>query len=165
MIRKILLGITLFCAGVFCVKAETISDTTSTLLNLQRPVIFEELSDSTQGGDVHLYQDARIENVIASKIYGHELQTTDISGFRLQVYSSNVPQTSKQEAFNIEKEMKEAFPEIPIYVVYQPPFWKVRLGDFINQTEADLLRQEVINRFPTIKGDVYLVRDMIQVAK
>ena len=112
-----------------------------------------------------MHQDERIETVIASKINGSELQTMEISGFRLQVYSSNVPQTSKKEAFEIENDMKTAFPDIPVYVIYQPPFWKVRLGDFRTQTEADLLRQEVVNRFPNIKGDVYLVKDMIQVAK
>ena len=162
MLRQLLLGIVLCCLGATSMNAETLSDTTTTY---QRPNIFVDLANNTKGGNVELYQDPRIESVIASKIHGHTLQTTEISGFRLQVYSSNVPQTSKQEAFNIEKDMKNAFPDIPVYVIYQPPFWKVRLGDFSNQTEADLLRQEVINRFPAIKGDVYLVKDMIQVAK
>ncbi|MBO7259195.1 MAG: SPOR domain-containing protein [Paludibacteraceae bacterium] len=162
MTRKMLIGAILCCWGVVCVHAENQTDS---IVPYQRPAIFEEITDNTHGGNVTLYQDERIETVIASKINGSELQTMDISGFRLQVYSSNVPQTSKKEAFDIEKDMKTAFPDIPVYVIYQPPFWKVRLGDFRNQTEADLLRQDVITRFPNIKGDVYLVKDMIQVAK
>lgn len=162
MQKKLLIGVMLFCWGWLYSQTKPLNDS---IPPYQRPAIFTELSDHTQGGQVTLHQDERIETVIASKINGNELQTMDISGFRLQVYSSNVPQTSKKEAFEIENDMKTAFPDIPVYVIYQPPFWKVRLGDFRTQTEADLLRQEVVNRFPNIKGDVYLVKDMIQVAK
>lgn len=162
MLRRLLIGVMLWSVSVLCVKAENQTDS---IVPYQRPAIFEDLTNNSEGGSVTLFQDERIETVIASKINGNDLQTMDVSGFRLQVYSSNVPQTSKKEAFDIEQDMKSAYPDIPVYVIYQPPFWKVRLGDFRHQTEADLLRQDVITRFPNIKGDVYLVKDMIQVAK
>ena len=130
------------------------------------PTIFTSLSDSLQGGKVTIYQDQRLINVISTKISGtNTIETTEIQGYRVQVYSSNAPKTSKAEAFKIEKEMQASFPNIPTYIIYNPPFWKVRLGNFRNQEECNLLRQEIINKFPTIQGDVYIVRDLIRIYK
>lgn len=130
------------------------------------PKIFTVLADSLDGGNVAIYQDQRLVNIISTKISGTaSMETTEIQGYRVQVYSSNAPKTAKAEAFKIEKEMQSVFPDIPTYVIYNPPFWKVRLGNFRHQEESNLLRQEIINKFPTIQGDVYIVRDLIQILK
>lgn len=130
------------------------------------PKIFTALADSLEGGKVTIYQDQRLINIISTKISGTStIETAEIQGYRVQVFSSNAPKTAKAEAFKIEKEMQAQFPDIPTYVIYNPPFWKVRLGNFRNQDESNLLRQEIINKFPTIQGDVYIVRDLIQILK
>lgn len=128
--------------------------------------IFKELLNNQNGGKIQLFQDQRLYRIISSKTNGGmALEVTEIQGYRVQVFSSNAPKTAKAEAFQIEKEMQALFPDIPTYVLYNPPFWKVRLGNFRNQEESNLLRQEIINKFPTIQGDVYIVRDLIQIQK
>lgn len=147
-------------------QAQTVMADTVTAVDYVRPVIFNELADSLRGGRITIFEDERIERLIAYRIAGlNAFETTEIQGYRLQVYSSNAPQQAKSEAFAMEKEMQKAFPEIPTYVVYNPPFWKVRMGNFRSSEEGNLLRQEITKKFPDIQGDVYLVRDMIQIAK
>lgn len=132
----------------------------------EKASIFYDLQNNTKGGTIHIYQDQRLQQIISSKINGNQtFETTEVQGYRVQVFSSNAPKTAKAEAFKIEKEMQALFPDIPTYVLYNPPFWKVRLGNFRNQEESNLLRQEIINKFPTIQGDVYIVRDLIQILK
>ena len=83
-------------------------------------------------------------------------------GYRVQVYSGNRQQTAKAEAFRIEKLIQESGLGVETYVLYNPPFWKVRLGNFRTQAEAQQLRDEVVRLLPSLQGDTYVVRDQIQ---
>ena len=47
----------------------------------------------------------------------------------------------------------------PIYIVTSPPFIKVRIGDFRTQEEALNFKNELIELFPDLVGDTYIVRD------
>ena len=58
-----------------------------------------------------------------------------VQGYRTQVFSGNNQRVSKDEAFRKEKEIKELFPEVPTYVTYNAPFWKLRVGDFRSHEE------------------------------
>jgi hypothetical protein len=71
--------------------------------------IFEALSetDSITHATVKIHQDKRIETLLSNKKFTN--QTTS-NGFRVQVFSSNVQQTAKNNAFNIEKQIHDSFP-------------------------------------------------------
>lgn len=115
--------------------------------------------------NVNIHQDSAISQLIEDKISGAEGATKEIAGFRVQIYSSNSQQTAKAEALNLEKKIQEENLEVNIHVIYTPPFWKVRLGDFRTREEANLLKAEIIRRLPELTGDTYVVRDQITVKK
>ena len=79
-------------------------------------------------------------------------------GWRVQVYSSNIPVQSKSEALTLEAKLKDAIDQ-PIYILSTPPFIKVRVGDFRTQEEALSFKNELIGLFPELVGDTYIVRD------
>ena len=112
---------------------------------------------------VQIHQDSLITKLLEEKIAGAESETIAISGFRVQIYSSNSQQTAKAEAFELEKKILEEDLEVEVHVLYTPPFWKVRLGDFRTRDKANLLKAEIIKRFPELQGDTYVVRDQITV--
>ena len=127
--------------------------------------IFDVLStaDSTTHATVNIHQDKRIEQLLANKKRG---STSDqlTNGFRVQVFSSNVQRTSRNEAFRIEKQIKDVFPDDAIYVNYTSPFWKVRIGDCKTQTEAQALKSKLIESFPNLKSEIYIVREQILIS-
>jgi hypothetical protein len=125
--------------------------------------IFEALSetDSTTHATVKIHQDKRIETLLANRKF---INQTTSNGFRVQVFSSNVQQTAKNNAFNIEKQIQEAFPEIPVYVNYSSPFWKVRVGDFKTKASAQAFRSQLIGKFPTMRSEIYIVPEQIVVS-
>jgi hypothetical protein len=127
----------------------------------KKKTIFELLntSDSTSGAKVVVIQDKRLESVISERKAG--TQTVVASGYRVQVFSSNTQRTAKNEAYKIEKEMREIFPEHAVYVNYSAPFWKVRIGDFKTMNEAQELRAEILKLFPSLRSDTYTVRDQV----
>lgn len=133
-----------------------------------RPLIFDSIQSvaDTCAPMVIIRQDQRIEDMIQGKIHGRQERcTTHIQGYRVQVFSSNTQKTAKSEAFKVEKKVKQDYADIDIYVLYQPPFWKVRLGNFRTQEEASILRDDLLKTYPNMQGDIYIVKDMIQVAE
>lgn len=119
-----------------------------------------EQSVGTAGGSVLFHQDPRIELLInENKSSG----TKELQGFRVQVFSSNAQRTAKDEAFRIEQRLVQAFPSHKVYVTYTSPFWKVRLGDFIDQESAKEFTEELLQKFPALRKDTYTVRERITV--
>jgi uncharacterized membrane protein YraQ (UPF0718 family) len=126
--------------------------------------IFESLAetDSVTQAKVTFHQDKRIEQIFTEKKSTSSSHTNTVgSGYRVQVFSSNVQRTAKAEAFKIEKDLKDVFPEQAIYVNYTSPFWKVRVGDFKSIEDAQEFRNQLIKVFPHLRSETYTVRDQI----
>ena len=95
------------------------------LLNAQtRADIYSDME-----GNVVVYQDSSIYRLMEDMSTGAERELVQIQGYRVQVYSSNRQRTAKDEAFALEKRLQEAQLQASVYVLYTPPFWKVRLGE------------------------------------
>ena len=122
--------------------------------------IFEALStvDSITQTTVKIHQDKRIEALMRNKRY---MDQTSTNGFRVQVFSSNVQRTAKNNAFRIEKQIRDAFPEQGVYVNYTSPFWKVRVGDFKTKLEAQIFRDQLVESFPNLKSEIYIVPEQL----
>lgn len=127
--------------------------------------IFRALAsvDSTSGASVKVHQDKRIELALTERrtVSTAQHATITAAGYRVQVFSSNTQRTAKSEAFKIEKELRDVFPEQAVYVNYTSPFWKVRIGDFRTMQEAQEFRAELIKIFPNLKSETYTVRDQV----
>jgi hypothetical protein len=121
------------------------------------------------GGSVLFFHDKRIEKMVSENSISKNSNTatsgstTQIAhGFRVQVYSSNRQRVAKDEAFRLESRLNEAFPGVGVYVSYTSPFWKVRIGDFRSMEEARNFTDELLRKFPALKGDTYTVRERIR---
>lgn len=110
--------------------------------------------------NVTIHQDSLVQKLLYEKASGAQAQEVEVAGYRVQIYSSNHQQTAKLEAMRLEKEMQEKL-EIPVYVTYSPPFWKVRIGDFASYEEAQEFKNGFIREFPELLGDTYVVRDQV----
>ena len=86
-----------------------------------------------------------------------------IQGFRTQVFSGNNQRKSKEEAFRKEKEIKELFPDVPTYVTYNAPFWKLRVGDFRSHEEAYQMMRQLMEAFPGFAKEMYIVKEEVKI--
>ena len=129
--------------------------------------IFETLSitDSSTSATVVIHQDKRIEQLLTNRKNSNNTQDlSTTNGYRVQVFSSNVQRVAKNDAFKIEKQIREIFPDQTVYVNYSSPFWKVRVGDFISRAQAQTFRSKLIEAFPTLKSEIYIVREQILIS-
>ena len=155
MKRLFILGLLLQISLLFCAAADGAAMDS---IASQRASIFDAMGD-----DVVVISDPAIDRVLLDKINNVHREQVAIQGFRVQVFSSNRQKTAKADAYKVEKLVKESTIEVPVYVLYNPPFFKVRLGDFRTKEEAQAFMEEVVRTLPQLQAETYVVRDQIQV--
>ena len=125
----------------------------------QKDVFKNLLETNSEDAVVHFYQDKRIEHLFLER---QALSNgEEISGFRVQVFSSNIQRTGKSEAFRIKALVEENFPRRGVYETYTSPFWRVRVGDCRTREEAQELLAELAKSFPSMRHEIYIVPDKI----
>lgn len=132
--------------------------------------IFDDLQTSKPGkGDVIVIQPEALRQMVGVRLHGDNVEKTDstaflkIQGFRTQVFSGNNQRKSKDEAFDKEKKIKELFPDVPTYVTYTAPFWKLRVGDFRSHEEAYHMLRLLMAAFPSFGKEMYIVREEVKI--
>jgi|SRR5450432_3798174 hypothetical protein len=110
--------------------------------------------------DSLVYRDPRIDSLIKKQIQINEVTTRDsrrnIPGFRIQVANSN----DRNQIFAIKTKIYQSYPELKPYLIYQPPNYKLKVGNFKTAEDAEPYLQKLTQVFPT---GVYLVHDIIEV--
>lgn len=82
-------------------------------------------------------------------------------GYRVQVYADNNVRSAKAEARQRERALGQAFPAYDTYVTYASPYWRLRVGDFRSQYDAEKAAAEIRKAFPRYAREVRVVRDRI----
>ncbi len=100
-----------------------------------------------------LYQDSSITRLTnAYKNYNRVKEFVD--GYRIQVLYTNV----RDEIYESKSKVYNEFPDLPGYVEYEPPNFKLRIGDFKTRLEATYYLQDVIAIYP----GAFIVNDKIK---
>ena len=86
---------------------------------------------------------------------------TKTAGFRVQVFSDNNQRTAKNEARSKARNIGERFPEMRTYVTYTSPYWRLKVGDFRTQREAQAAADEIRQAFPSYGKEIRVVRDRV----
>ena len=79
---------------------------------------------------------------------------TEIEGFRVQVFATQ----DRNRADELQDELKIKFNE-KIYIIFEAPNYKLRVGDFFDRDDAELMRMKLVSsNFPS----AWIVRTKIQ---
>lgn len=134
------------------------SDSVVTMQRVHKPLI----TNSMENAIVH--QDSLVARLLENVVNGDKSEIVEVPGFRVQIFSSNRQQSAKTEAMQLEKQIGSQL-DVKVYVQYAPPFWKVRLGDFLTQEEAQAYKVNFVKQHPELQGDTYIVRDQVVTIK
>ncbi|MBQ5387871.1 MAG: SPOR domain-containing protein [Paludibacteraceae bacterium] len=116
------------------------------------------ITDDMPNAIVH--QDSSIRELMLNKRIGYVRGEQLKEGFRVQIYASNNQQQAKKEATELQQRIENLI-DIPIYTLSEPPFWKVRIGNFENREEANVYKNTLLQLFPELTGSTYVVPDKI----
>ena len=123
--------------------------------------LFEELEP-----EVEVHQSESVNQLLLSRCTGAERKYETVkNGYRIQVYSNNNPKTAAKESSDIAEKVRNLGLGIDVYRTYNAPFWRVRLGNFRTQEDAnevlDELKDVIQKQLPELleTGSIYIVHD------
>ena len=120
----------------------------------------QAMADGLKADSVILSKDHRLDILTAKQVQINKRTAMMTSsglyrGYRIQVISTN----KRDLAFKIKAELLARFPDPTSYAMFQSPYFKVRIGNFIRKEEAERLRKQLMKFYPQ---GVYVVEDAIE---
>lgn len=124
-------------------------------------VVFFSLSAFSQDtSSVIIHKDPRIDLLVKKQIQINEETSREARrvgrGYRLLVINTN----KRDEAVAAKSKVYTFFPELKSYLIYQSPYFKLKVGNFKDRKEAEEYRERLQKYFP--KG-VFIMNDTIEI--
>lgn len=93
-------------------------------------------------------------NFLLDAHYDKNLHSDLVQGYRIQIMNSS----NREDVYAKKAEVYGSFSKFKGYIVYDQPYYKLRIGDFETKLEARKFLDEVITTFTT----AFIVRDEIK---
>lgn len=116
---------------------------------------FSQLVDSTMS----IERDTRLDSLLMRHTRVSKMKD-GFDGFRVQLFSGSGTE-ARTKANVMRAEFMALYPDIPAYLVYQAPNFKVRVGDFRTELEAIKLQRQLAYQYP----GGFVSRDMVKFPK
>lgn len=100
---------------------------------------------SQNEGYLNVEQDQRIEQLIQRQRKIHNNDNT-IDGFRIQIFMES-GNDAVEKANEVMKEFQLKYPDIPIYLVFGQPYYRLRVGDFRTRLEAEKVHKTLVKEY------------------
>lgn len=104
-------------------------------------------------GKLTVVNEPMLDTLIESRLAEYESDQR-IRGYRVQIYFG----ANRKAAMEVRTKFQELFPQGTAYVLYEQPYFQVRVGDFRDKFAAQKLQQILREPF----GNVTLVPDKIE---
>ncbi len=82
----------------------------------------------------------------------------DYVRYSIQIFSENKGASSKKNAEYRKRVVEQRMPGTHANVVYDSPYWRVRVGSYRTESEAKAAEREVKSKFPSFAGEIRIVR-------
>ena len=108
---------------------------------------------------VIVHKDPRLDIFTAKEAAVNKLTSKMTSngqfrGYRLQVINTR----NREEAFKLKADLLRQYPSQKSYILFQSPYFKVRIGNFIKKADAVLFQKQLSQ---TYRQNAYIVEDVI----
>lgn len=128
-----------------------------TIVPVQR--LLDAMQQSEQAGEVFMYQDARIDTLFSRRLAANK-KVDGIEGYRIQIYRGS-GRRARDEANERKARFLSKFPDAEVYIEFDAPNFKVKVGDFRSRRDGFAFLMEVQELFPY----AYMVPDIITYPK
>ena len=101
-------------------------------------IVCAVFSIAKAGDTIIVHKDARLDiltekQAAINKVTSRMTESGLFKGYRLQVLNSR----SRDDAFKLKAALLENFPDEKVYILYQSPYFKVRIGNFTTRADAE----------------------------
>lgn len=113
------------------------------------------MSFAQNRGSLNVSQDSRIESLISKQRSLYNVDSS-FSGYRIHIFME-IGNDALKNAEQTKRRFENAFSDIPIYLTYVEPYFRLRAGNFRNRVEAEQCLRRVKPRFK----EAFVTADMI----
>lgn len=118
-------------------------------------------TDTLNNGAVILQKDSRID-VLGEKLGAYNVSLAKSirsgKGFRLMLLSTN----DRNLAMQTRSKLMQQYPEHKIYMIYQNPYIKLKMGNFVDKLEAEKLKKQLLSQ-KIVTGNIYVLPETIEI--
>lgn len=100
----------------------------------------------SNAGEFNVYQDHRADTLMFRYMQINEIHPV-IEGWRIEIFFE-AGNYSKKLATEAKAGFVEQYPEVPSYLIFQQPYYKVRVGDYRTKMEAEKFLNEIEMGYP-----------------
>ena len=119
------------------------------------------VKDTAREGKITVYKDSRMDVLAKKEAAINEtylLGPKSAKGYRLMLLSTN----DRPAAMNLRRQLLQRFPEQKVYMSFQPPYIKIRFGNFLEKEDADKYKKEII-RTKLVTNNIYVLPEIIEI--
>lgn len=139
-------------SGYFCAFSQD-------SLNIVQYNIFQELQQAgPDNARINIHADTAITSLVHQHIALNEKQRS-FSGYRIQIFSGNSSDASIGKVQSIKKDFEQEFPDIPAYLKYFDPDFKIRVGNYRSRLDCIPALYRIRKKYPAsypVKTDITL---------
>ena len=106
-------------------------------------------------GSVNIEQDDRVELLVSKQRMLYRIDSS-FNGYRIHIFME-IGNEALDNAKAVKAQFERAFPDIPIYLTYAEPYFRLRAGDFRNRVEAEKCLRRIKPKFK----EAFVTADMI----
>lgn len=105
---------------------------------------------------VQIQTDSRLDSLIEKNIEVNK-SANGIQGYRVQIFFGS----ERKLAQDAKTKLLQLMPEEEVYLIYQQPYFKVRVGDYRTKLEAEAVYRKLLHEFDKL----FIVPDKINLPK
>ncbi len=118
-------------------------------------LVFQLSGQDEKTGTLNIYADPRIDSLLELHIAYNEAFPV-IEGYRIHIFMESGNDALMHAEEELEK-FKENYEDIPVYITFGEPYYRVRVGDFRTRLEANHFLQSISSKYP----HAWVIKDMI----
>ena len=106
----------------------------------------------TRKGKVEITGDVMVSELVKKHIEFNERMQT-VPGYRVQIAALSGAD-SRNQSFELKSKFKEEYPDVEVYIIFNEPNFRIRVGDFTSKLDAYVFMRRIKDRYPgTIVND------------
>lgn len=116
-------------------------------------------SPQEKDSSIRIHKSALIDSLLKDHQAINE-KFPEIDGYRVMLFF-DAGNNSKDSAYSVISKFEEDYPEVPAYLSFNPPYYRVRVGNFRTELEAERFLNRIRYDYPNgwvVQTDIELPR-------
>lgn len=103
-------------------------------------------SPQEKDNSIRIHKSALIDSLLKDHKAINE-KFPEIDGYRVMLFF-DAGNNSKDSAYSVISKFEEDYPEVPAYLSFNPPYYRVRVGNFRTELEAERFLNRIRYDYP-----------------